>query len=159
MNCDEATVILTRPFLRNGQPVVRRMSGTTRSKPGKRCRSQALETLSAQVSDTTVTNLTVHMRQVIESAAESGDGVCIGGTTQPADKLKHKTLMKTINSLSQSLTIAGGKSSSLGDVAKSLHRPQKCSCVLRQVGRGVAGGKSWDRAVYDAGKGQTFPHG
>ena len=81
------------------------------------------------------------------------------GTTQPADKLKHKTLMKNNQlTLAELQSVAGGKSSSLGDVAKEVYTDLKNVAVFYgKWAGGVAGGKSWDRAAYDAGKEANIP--
>ena len=73
--------------------------------------------------------------------------VCPEGT-QPADKLKHKTLMKQSTHSRRASIHHGGKSSSLGDVAKEVYTDLKNVAVFYgKWAGGVAGGKSWDRAV------------
>ena len=85
------------------------------------------------------------------------------GTTQPTDKLKHKTLMKNNQlTLAELQSIAGGKgkkeSSSLGDVAKEVYTDVKNVAVFYgKWAGGVAAGKSWDRAAYDAGREANIP--
>ena len=95
------------------------------------------------------------MRQVIESAAESGDGVCIGGNN---------------TTRRQTQTQNSHEKQSTHSRRASIHRWRqvffawRCCTDLKNVAvfygkwaGGVAGGKSWDRAAYDAGKEANIP--
>ena len=85
------------------------------------------------------------------------------GTTQPTDKLKQNTPMKNNQlTLEELQFIAGGKGKK--DFSSQSDCDSEGYTVLKKLGifygkwiGGMAGGMSWDRAAYEAGKAANIP--